>query len=129
MNKYYKYLKLKHSWNDINCLTLLVLIYKQELGIDLSDIWQRAGRIDGTTNITKHWFYTYGAAYLINELKYWKKISLVNIQEYDFLVITDRTNRPIHFGSYISNNKYVHIVENSSVQIGTINDIMGCILH
>ncbi len=111
MEKYLPYLKIKHSWDKINCLTLIEDIYNKQLNIDFFATWERLKRTDGTSNIDKFWFRKYTINELENELQYWKKINITESQEYDVLVFTSLKKVPIHFGMYIHSNKFIHVIE------------------
>jgi cell wall-associated NlpC family hydrolase len=122
MNKYRKYVGIKHSWEDINCLTLIEWIYKEHLNIDFMPMWKRAQRENGTTAVDRHWYHTYGASYLLNELEYWTKIDLSNVQEFDILIFVTRSNLPVHFGMFIGDNRFIEILENNYSQITELDD-------
>lgn len=122
MQKYRKYIGLKHSWEAINCLTLIENIYKDFLSIDFSNMWKRAGRYDGVTKIDKNWHRQYGAPTLLNELQHWIKVPLLNVQEYDILVFTSRQNIPFHFAMYIGDNLIIHITEGNYSTIAELDE-------
>src|ERR1051326_5664105 len=94
LKKYYKYLNINHSWSEINCLTLIELIYKDELKIDFQDTWLRTK----PEKIDKNWFKIYGTNIFQDELKHWINIPLTNLMEYDILVYTTKEGIPVHFG-------------------------------
>lgn len=119
--KYYKYLEYHHSWQCINCLTLIEKIYKDNLDIDFSDQWKRAGRMDGTSGIDSSWPKKFKDAILSEKIN-WVKISLTELKEYDILAFVNRKNIPFHFGCYISNNKFIHAPRNSNINITDLND-------
>jgi len=121
MNKYTKYLTLKHSWSGINCLTLIELIYKEQLNKSFFKVWQRAEREDGTTNVARKWFKEY-TTQIINEIKNWNKISLPEITEYDIIVFRSKRGIINHFGMYIGNNQFIHIMDGCYATISELND-------
>ena len=121
MNKYYKYLQIKHTYGKINCLTLIELIYKEKLKIDMSETWQRAGRHDGTSQVDKKWFLKYTIESVKKELQHWIYVSITDIKEYDIVIFVSKKMRPLHFGMYIGDNKYIHLPENSNCHISELN--------
>jgi cell wall-associated NlpC family hydrolase len=126
--KYIPYIGLKHDWNTINCLTIIEKIYKEKLGITFDDVWKRAGRVDGTSNLDRKWFIKYGLDSVMIELQNWQKIPLTKLKEYDILVFVKK-ERPWHFGMYIDANKFIHVEENSFVTISELSQEYRDILY
>ena len=85
-------------------------------------MWKRLDRLDGTTEVDRNWFKNYGAKELLNEVQYWEKINLTDLQEYDILVFTSRKGSPIHFGMYIETNQFIHVEEDRNCSISLLDD-------
>jgi len=120
--KYLPYLKIRHSWDDMNCLTLLEDIFIQFLSLNFKDTWYRAERIDGVTDVTNSWFKTYDIKVVLNEIRHWDKIPLTEIQEFDILVFVSKRQTPLHFGLYIERNMFIHIQEGANCCFSMLND-------
>ena len=111
-DKYVPYLKIKHEWDNINCYTLIELIYLSHLSIDLKNSLGK--NIGYCEHMNKRWFIAnFTKAHLDKELENWDKISLTDLKEFDILVFTNKKNRPFHFGLYIAQNTFIHLEENS----------------
>lgn len=121
-NKYIKYLIYKHTWNYINCLTLIELIYEEQLGIDFSDIWDELEIPDGTTDANINWFKKYHKKFLKLKLLNWTKISLQQLQEYDIILFKNRKGLINHFGMYIGENKFIHVEQDIYTNINELNE-------
>lgn len=122
LEKYIPYLSIKHSWDRFNCLTLIELLYKDFLNIDFNSVWKRQNRLNGTTNIDRKWFLKYTKKHIDNETKYWKKIDLVDLQEFDILIFITKKGRIFHFAMYIGENKFINIQENSYCTISEFDE-------
>lgn len=123
MRKYIHYLDVAHSWGGINCFTLIEDIYNNFLNIDLSDIWKRVGWEDGKTGIDRTWIRKYQYKQLLNEMKYWDKVEITDLQEFDILVFTSKQNNPIHFGLYVGQNTFLHVEEKSFCSFALFDDV------
>jgi cell wall-associated NlpC family hydrolase len=114
MNKYTKYLNLKHDYKTNNCITLINSIYKEQLNSNVLDnLWEVADR-------------SWMRKYSIDFLESWAitvatKVNLTSIQEYDVIIFKSNNLFPIHFGMYISNNKFIHLEENRYSKIDMLN--------
>jgi hypothetical protein len=122
MMKYLKYLPLKHSYEGINCISLLEFIYRSE-NHDLTlfgKIWKDFGLENGKVRNAK---WTVDPALLEcwlcqNALK----IELTELKEFDLLIFKNlRTGKISHFGMYIGDNRFIHLPESGYVQIEDYN--------
>ena len=107
-----QYLGLKHSYTDINCITLVKKIYLAELGIVIelpeypqSQKWMRVFNVDAFDKSIE------GIA---------QKIPLTAAKNFDLLVFKQR-NTITHFGLFLSGNKMLHIESNSFSKIELLN--------
>ncbi len=121
LGKYQEYLHLTHEWEGLNCLTLLEHLYKKYLDMDFMDTWIRAGRKNGTSNVTSKWFIQYGKEDFQNEIKNWIKINIKETKEFDILVFTNKRNIPLHFGMYIGQNYFIHMSEKIPCRISVLD--------
>ena len=112
ITKYQKYLTKHHDWESFNCFHLIESIYREFLGIELSDLFNRV-KIDwSNSHITKRWFYqNFTKEKLREEEQNWVKVPLTDLQEFDILVFTTKKDRPVHFGLYITSNRFIHLEE------------------
>lgn len=133
IQKYNKYLSIKHDWDNNNCLTIIRDIYKENLNIDLNAIFFRADT-DGISDVDTNWYKKWDEGYLKNELKHWKKINLPDLQEYDILIFISKKSRNMHFGMYIESNTFIHLRERQYVTFNLLdavwrNMLYGCYRH
>lgn len=133
MQKYRKYLTIKHDWDKDNCVTIIRDIYKDFLNIDLNDIFSQS-----TTNLVNNadnnWYKKWGKSELRNELKHWTKINLPDLQEYDILIFISEKSGNMHFGLYIESNTFIHLREGQYVTFTLLDDVWrkmlyGCYRH
>jgi len=133
LKKYEHYIKIKHEWQGMNCVTLIVDIYNRFLNIDLKECLSRAGT-DGVTNIDAKWYQIVPYETIINEINNWKKINLRDIQEYDILIFRTKNMRHVHFGMYIEAGTYIHLPFNGYATFKLLNEddikiLIGCYRH
>lgn len=122
-NKYLHYLRVKHDWNHINCLTLIEDIYDRFLGVNFNQSYKRLNVDKNKTTYSRRWFYSnFTKEFLEVESKYWVKITLTDLKEFDILVFVDKKERPNHFGCYIAQNKFIHIQEHQFATIELLNE-------
>lgn len=122
MRKYLPLLNLSHSWEGINCFTLVDKVYEDFLNISLSDTWKRAEILKYSKEITAQWYKKYNKEKLDQETKYWVKIPLTELLEFDILVFTSSKDIPTHFGIYIEQNMFIHVLENTNVSLHLLDD-------
>ena len=126
MEKYQKYLGIKHDYAHTNCITLIANIYEHELHRDafFTKLWEYIDIKEGRPEQKSRWwkFLQYK-----NLLKYAKEYaikveSITDLQEYDIIIFKSRSNIPIHFGMYIGQNMMIHIQEKEYSKIEMLND-------
>ena len=127
MQKYRKYLGIKHDYHNTNCITLIADIYKNELPNEdtFKKIWDYLDIKEGHPEQEDKWWKFFDLKRWNKFLKeYCKKIeNLTEIQEYDVIVFsTSRRRIPIHFGMYIGQNYMIHLEEKSTSKIEMLND-------
>lgn len=133
MQKYTKYLTIKHNWKDNNCATIIRDIYKEHLNIDLNDIFSKD--VSKLVNeADTNWYKNWGKTELHNELKQWTKINLHELREYDILIFISKNSGNMHFGMYLESNTFIHLKEGQYVTLGLLDDVWrkllyGCYRH
>ena len=127
MEKYKKYLGIKHDYHNTNCITLIASIYKNELQDEdiFKNIWICLDIKEGHPKHEEKWWKFF-------DLKKWKSFlkeycdrieSLTEIHEYDVIIFsTPRRSIPVHFGMYIGQNYMIHLEENNTSKIEMLND-------
>ena len=109
------YISLPHSYDNINCITLIKSFYHNELNLQfslpdypLSKQWIK----EITTMSIDNW-----AAQCD------KKVSLTNAKDYDVIAFkSEKTNLVIHFGMYLMPSKMLHIEEGGISCVETLSD-------
>ena len=112
MNKYIglPYRNLGRDFDGVDCYGLFWLIYKEERGILLPDFTELL--------YDKKWYKTENHIVdNINEL--WTKVSMY--KKYDAMIFFNNGNVANHIGTYISNDKFIHITENSTSMISRLD--------
>ena len=127
MEKYQKYLGIKHNYYNTNCITLIANIYKNELQNEdiFKKIWDCLDIKEGHPEHEEKWWKFF-------DLKKWntflkdhcKKIeNLTDIKEYDVIVFSvSRRRIPTHFGMYIGQNYMIHLEDKNTSKIEMLND-------
>ena len=134
MQKYRKYLGIKHDYYNTNCITLIADIYKNELYNEdiFKEIWDYLDIKDGHPEYKGKWWKFFDLKRWNKFLKeYCKKIeNLTEIQEYDVIVFNaSRRQIPIHFGMYIGQNMMIHLQEKSYSKIEMLSDMWRGRIH
>lgn len=103
-----KYLGIPHSYDKMNCLTLILKVYKDDLGIDISlPAYPKSRR----------WITSFEPSYISDwAQKYSIKVNLTQLKKYD-LIVFNSNNRINHFALYLGNYKMLHIKEGSVSKI------------
>jgi len=109
------YIGIPHSYDDINCITIIKKFYSTELSLEfslpdypLSAQWIKHFTPDSIDN----W-----AAQCA------KKVSLTNAKDYDVIAFkSEKTNLVIHFGMYLMPSKMLHIEEGGISRVETLSD-------
>lgn len=126
MNKYLHYLKIKHSWTGINCITLIEDIYLTMLNISLKDSWNR---FNLGKQLNSDWAKKYTLDLIEKESKFWKKIPITDLQEFDILFFVSKKNIPLHFGLYIHSNTFIHVEDKSYCTFSELNQYYRDMLY
>jgi len=126
MQKYRKYLGIKHDYQNTNCITLIAEIYEKELHRDdFTKIWEYLNLPDGHPEQENKWWKFFTLQKLLQcTQKYATKIeNIVDLQEYDVIIFSAPRRRiPVHFGMYIGQNYMIHLEEKSTSKIEMLND-------
>lgn len=109
------YLFLQHKYGSMDCVQLITLYYKNELGIDLelpayphSRNWMRVF----STDSVDLWANSNA-----------QKICLTAAKNFDLMVFKAlRSSTLIHFSMYLKPNKMLHVEEGAASRIDTIDD-------
>lgn len=123
MSNYTQYLGIKHDYLNINCITLIERIYKEQLGSDVfSDLWKHLEIKNGKPKEGTRWKFKI----TFDKILEWtnknaRKVDLRDLKEYDVFIFKSKKNRPLHFGMYIGENKFIHIEEESTSVISLLN--------
>lgn len=109
------FIGLSHSYDTINCITLIKNFYYMKLNLEFSlpeyphsKQWIK----EFTTTSIDNW-----AAQCA------KKVSLTNAKDYDVIAFkSEKTNLIIHFGMYLMPSKMLHIEEGGISCVETLSD-------
>ena len=109
------FIGLSHSYDTINCITLIKNFYYMKLNLEFSlpeyphsKQWIK----EFTTTSIDNW-----AAQCA------KKVSLTNAKDYDVIAFkSEKTNLIIHFGMYLMPSKMLHIEEGGISRVETLSD-------
>ena len=109
------FIGLSHSYDTINCITLIKNFYYMKLNLEFSlpeyphsKLWIK----EFTTTSIDNW-----AAQCA------KKVSLTNAKDYDVIAFkSEKTNLIIHFGMYLIPSKMLHIEEGGISRVETLSD-------
>jgi cell wall-associated NlpC family hydrolase len=110
-----KYLGLKHSYGDIDCIRLIHSFYENELGVSFA--------IPDYT-LSKRWMLGFTIAYIDEWAnQYGKKVHLTDAKNYDLIVFkSNKDNLITHFGMFLAPNQMLHIEEKNYSKIETLSD-------
>ena len=131
MTDYTKYLGIKHSYLKTNCITLIERIYKEQLNSEIFSNAYKYLNIDkGIPKEGTRWKFTITFDNILN----WttlnaKKIELIDIKEYDVILFKSKKNRPIHFGMYTTENRFIHVEEDSHSILSFLNQTWRDQIH
>ena len=123
MTDYTKYLGIKHNYQNINCITLIEKIYKEELNSKVfQSLWTHLNLSEGKPLEGRRWKFKI----TLEKIEEWVdsnaiKVDLTDIEEYDGIVFKSKKNRPIHFGMYITNNNFIHVEEETGSRISALD--------
>ena len=112
MNKYIglPYKNLGRDFDGVDCYGLFWLIYKEERGILLPDFTELL--------YDKEWYKTENHIVdNINEL--WTKVSVY--KKYDAMIFFNSGSVANHIGTYVGDDKFIHITENSTSMISRLD--------
>ena len=134
MEKYKKYLGIKHDYNDQTCISLIADIYKNELQDDslFTILWKWIGMNKGRHNHGSKWWKFIDSENFNKFLnEYAIKIdNIIDIQEYDVIMFSNLRRRiPIHFGMYIGQNMMIHMQEKSYSKIEMLSEMWRGRIH
>ena len=109
------FIGLSHSYDTINCITLIKNFYYMKLNLEFSlpeyphsKRWIK----EFTTTSIDNW-----AAQCA------KKVSLTNAKDYYVIAFkSEKTNLIIHFGMYLMPSKMLHIEEGGISRVETLSD-------
>jgi len=111
----HKYIGIRHSYDEINCITLIKNFYHTELNLQFSL---------PNYPLSRHWIKEFTTV----SIDKWaaqcaKKVSLTNAKDYDVIAFkSEKTNLIIHFGMYLMASKMLHIEEGGLSRVETLSD-------
>ena len=111
----HKYIGIRHSYDEINCITLIKNFYHTELNLQFSL---------PNYPLSRHWIKEFTTV----SIDKWaaqcaKKVSLTNAKDYDVIAFkSEKTNLIIHFGMYLMPSKMLHIEEGGISRVETLSD-------
>ena len=111
----HKYIGIRHSYDEINCITLIKNFYHTELNLQFSL---------PNYPLSRHWIKEFTTV----SIDKWaaqcaKKVSLTNAKDYDVIAFkSEKTNLVIHFGMYLMPSKMLHIEEGGISRVETLSD-------
>ena len=110
-----QYIGIRHSYDDINCITLIKKFYHRELNLQFSLPDYPSSR---------HWIKEFTTISIDNwAAKCAKKVSLTNAKDYDVIAFkSEKTNLVIHFGMYLMPSKMLHIEEGGLSRVEILSD-------
>ena len=109
------YIGIPHSYDEINCITLIKNFYHTELNLQFSL---------PNYPLSRHWIKEFTTV----SIDKWaaqcaKKVSLTNAKDYDVIAFkSEKTNLVIHFGMYLMPSKMLHIEEGGISCVETLSD-------
>ena len=109
------YIGIPHSYDKINCITLIKNFYHTELNLQFSL---------PNYPLSRHWIKEFTTV----SIDKWaaqcaKKVSLTNAKDYDVIAFkSEKTNLIIHFGMYLMASKMLHIEEGGLSRVETLSD-------
>lgn len=120
---YLNYLGIKHDYSSINCFTLIKQIYREQLKFnDFDNLCYKAGVPNGTP-FNRRWQFKISLSEIeCHAVKFFKKVNLTDIGEFDLIVFKSDKDRPNHFGIYIKDNKFLHLEEGKFSILSELDD-------
>ena len=109
------FIGLPHSYDTINCITLIKNFYYIKLNLEFS--------LPEYPH-SKHWIKEFTTTSIDNwAAQCAKKVSLTNAKDYDVISFkSEKTNLIIHFGMYLMPSKMLHIEEGGISRVETLSD-------
>ena len=118
------YLGIKHDYSNTNCITLVKSIYEAELNFyEFDTIFNNIGVPKGPPTDKKRWVFRITVDQIEGQaLKFFKKVNLTDIKEFDLLIFKLNEIRPSHFGVYVTSNKFLHSEEGKYSCLSELDD-------
>ena len=109
------YISLPHSYDSVNCITIIKDFYHNELSLEFSL---------PDYPLSKHWIKEFTTTSIDNwAAQCAKKVSLTNAKDYDVIAFkSEKTNLVTHFGMYLMPSKMLHIEEGGISRVETLSD-------
>ena len=109
------FIGLPHSYDTINCITLIKNFYYIKLNLEFS--------LPEYPH-SKNWIKEFTTTSIDNwAAQCAKKVSLTNAKDYDVISFkSEKTNLIIHFGMYLMPSKMLHIEEGGISRVETLSD-------
>ena len=109
------YIGISHSYNDINCITIIRKFYSNELSLEfyLPDY-----------PLSAQWIKHFTPSSIDNwAAQCAKKVSLTNAKDYDVIAFkSEKRNLITHFGMYLMPSKMLHVQGGGISRVETLSD-------
>ena len=109
------YISLRHSYDSVNCITLIKSFYHNELNLEFSL---------PDYPLSKHWIKEFTTTSIDNwAAQCAKKVSLTNAKDYDVMTFkSEKRNLITHFGMYLMPSKMLHVQGGGISRVETLSD-------
>lgn len=124
----------KHLGRDArgtDCYGLVVMIYKDKLGIDLPDVCHYS-KCNESAGAYMTSFYTNDKYENVSDFhKLWTPVELDKLERYDVILFrSDKdVDAPTHSGVYLGDGKFIHVTYDLPVTISRLNRVLGMDIH
>ena len=109
------FIGLRHSYDDINCITLIKRFYDSKLNLQFSL---------PEYPLSKHWIKEFTTVSIDNwAAQCAKKVSLTNAKDYDVIAFkSEKRNLITHFSMYLMPSKMLHVQGGGISRVETLSD-------
>jgi len=120
------YRHLGRNKDGLDCYGLVVIIYKEKLGIQLPDVCEYKYGVEACEYMEA--FYTKEQYEHVSDFhKLWEQVDLDKLEKYDVILFSvyDDVSAPTHSGVYLGRGKFIHVMHNLPVTISTLERMKG----
>lgn len=118
------------SMKGLDCYGLVVLVYKDKLGIELPDVEHYQYGKQACEYMEA--FYTNDQYEHVSHFhSLWEPVDLSNLEKYDIILFNayDDVDAPTHSGVYLGDDKFIHVMHNLPVTISRLSRVLGMAIH